>query len=103
MEKVTLTKKESAELLGISIVTLSKWVSEGRLKAYRMSDKPKSPYLFTRKDCLTALEAVTAGPYKQDSLQQPKSEIASFPTRQNETSKKLQDLLKIRTKGRGAT
>lgn len=55
MAKVTLTKKEAAELLDISIVTLSKWVSEGRIKAYRKSSNLKSPYLFTREDCLAAL------------------------------------------------
>ncbi|WP_342606000.1 helix-turn-helix domain-containing protein [Pantoea agglomerans] len=64
MGKVTVTKKEAAELLGISIVTLSKWVLEGRLKAYRKGNNLKSPYLFTREDCLAALQAVTASTYK---------------------------------------
>lgn len=42
MEKLTLTRKEAAELLGISTATVTQWVLEGRLKAYRVSDRPKS-------------------------------------------------------------
>ncbi len=49
MEKLTLTRKEAAKLLGISTATVTQWVLEGRLKAYRVSDRPKSPYLFTRE------------------------------------------------------
>lgn len=39
MEKLTLTRKEAAQLLGISTATVTQWVLEGRLKAYRVSDK----------------------------------------------------------------
>ncbi|EJE2327257.1 excisionase family DNA-binding protein, partial [Salmonella enterica subsp. enterica serovar Typhimurium] len=49
LEKLTLTRKEAAELLGISTATVTQWVLEGRLKAYRVSSRPKSPYLFTRE------------------------------------------------------
>ncbi|WP_366544005.1 excisionase family DNA-binding protein, partial [Salmonella enterica] len=55
LEKLTLTRKEAAELLGISTATVTQWVLEGRLKAYRVSSRPKSPYLFTREDCQAAL------------------------------------------------
>lgn len=60
MDKITLTRAEAAKLLGISTVTVSEWVRTGRLKAYRVSDKPKSPYLFTKDDCLAALTSVTS-------------------------------------------
>ncbi|MBF2747792.1 excisionase family DNA-binding protein [Enterobacter bugandensis] len=43
--KITLTRKEAAELLGISRGTVTRWVLEGRLKAYRISDSPSSPFL----------------------------------------------------------
>ncbi|EQA1622510.1 excisionase family DNA-binding protein [Enterobacter asburiae] len=58
LEKLTLTRKEAAELLGISTATVTQWVLEGRLKAYRVSDRPKSPYLFTREDCQAAISVV---------------------------------------------
>ncbi|EIF0142797.1 excisionase family DNA-binding protein, partial [Salmonella enterica] len=38
VEKITLTRKEAAELLGISTVTVTQWVLDGRLKAYRISN-----------------------------------------------------------------
>ncbi|MGC0828088.1 excisionase [Pantoea agglomerans] len=88
---------------GISIVTLSKWVSECRLKAYRKGNNLKSPYLFTREDCLAALQAVTASPYKHERVQRIKSEKDQNLVRKNETSEKLHDLLKIRTKRRAST
>ncbi|WP_447765918.1 helix-turn-helix domain-containing protein [Enterobacter asburiae] len=53
-----MTRKEAAELLGISIATVTQWVQEGRLKAYWVSDRPKSPYLLTRGDCQEAISAV---------------------------------------------
>lgn len=65
MEKLTLTRKEAAAILGISTATVTQWVLEGRLKAYRVSNRPKSPYLFTREDCQAALLAVEVEPTKQ--------------------------------------
>lgn len=56
IEKVTLTKKEATAFLGISQRVLMEWIMEGRITAYRLSSKPKSPYLFLREDCLEALK-----------------------------------------------
>uniref|UniRef100_UPI003BAB37EC helix-turn-helix domain-containing protein n=1 Tax=Phytobacter massiliensis TaxID=1485952 RepID=UPI003BAB37EC len=97
MEKLTLTRKEAAELLGISTATVTQWVLEGRLKAYRVSDKPKSPYLFTREDCLIALQTVPVEPtrLKERKVKRVKAE-SSFRL-QKEVSKELDALLKIRT------
>lgn len=100
VEKITLTRKEAAELLGISTVTVVQWVQEGRLKAYRVSDKPKSPYLFTREDCLTALQAVEVEPVKLREKQQKIKAEAEFTRRQKDVNKELREKLRERTKGR---
>ena len=101
MEKITLTRREAAELLGISTSTVTQWVVEGRLKAYRVSNRPKSPYLFTREDCLAALAAIEVKP-RQDSIKATCSKEAVLPLRrQNDAVKELEALLKVRTKGRG--
>lgn len=98
MEKVTLTRREAAELLGISTSTVTQWVIEGRLKAYRVSNRPKSPYLFTREDCLAALAAVEVEP-RQDSIKATCSKKAELPLRrQNDAMKELEALLKVRGK-----
>lgn len=60
----TLTQKEGAELLGISRGTVMRWVLEGRLEAYRVSDRPKYPHLFTREDCLATLQNVLVEPVR---------------------------------------
>mgnify|MGYP002376677677 CR=1 FL=1 len=44
-----LTRKEAAELLGISTATITKWVLESRLKAYRVSDSANLLYLYERR------------------------------------------------------
>lgn len=95
MEKLTLTRKEAAELLGISTVTVVQWVQEGRLKAYRVSDKPKSPYLFTREDCLVALQAVEVEPIKLRERQQKIKAEVEFTRRQKDVNKKLRRMLNI--------
>jgi len=96
MEKLTLTRKEAAELLGISIGTVTQWVLEGRLKAYRVSDKPKSPYLFTKEDCQAALLASPVAPVREKKRE--REERLSYHMK--EADKELDELLKIRTKGR---
>ncbi|HII3191050.1 TPA: excisionase family DNA-binding protein [Enterobacter asburiae] len=97
MEKLTLTRKEAAELLGVSRGTVTRWVVEGRLKAYRISDSPKSPLLFTREDCMIALQAVPVEPVhlKERLVNCEKEE--SFLRLQKDASKDLDALLKIRT------
>ena len=97
VERITLTRKEAAELLGISTVTVVQWVQEGRLKAYRVSDKPKSPYLFTREDCMVALQAVPVEPVRLREKEVRREKEESFFRRQKEVSKKLDALLKNRT------
>lgn len=68
-----------------------------RLLAYRVSDRPKSPLLFTREDCMTALQAVPVEPVhlKERLLKCEKEE--SFIRLQKDVSKDLDALLKIRT------
>jgi len=39
LEKELLTRKETAALLSISLVTLSKWTNQGRLTAYRIGTR----------------------------------------------------------------
>lgn len=95
MEKLTLTRKEAAELLGLSTATVTQWVLEGRLKAYRVSDRPKSPYLFTREDCQTALLAVEVEPIKLKEKERKAEAEVEFTRRQKEVNKKLRQMLNI--------
>jgi excisionase family DNA binding protein len=97
MEKLTLTRKEAATILGISTSTVTQWVLEGRLKAYRVSDRPKSPYLFTREDCLAALQAIPVEPARLREGMVKREKKESFFLRQKDASKELDALLKIRT------
>lgn len=87
MEKLTLTRKQAAELLGIS--TATQWVLEGRLKVYRVSSRPKSPYLFTREDCQAALLAVEVEPTKLRGKEEKVEAEVAFTRRQKEVNKKL--------------
>ncbi len=98
MEKLTLTRKEAAELLGISTATVTQWVMEGRLKAYRVSDKPKSPYLFTREDCQAALLAVEVEPTKLRAKERKIEAAVAFTKRQKEVNKKLRRMLNMSEK-----
>ncbi|WP_054177781.1 excisionase family DNA-binding protein [Trabulsiella odontotermitis] len=93
LEKLTLTRKEAAELLGISTATVTQWVLEGRLKAYRVSDRPKSPYLFTKEDCQAALLAVEVEPIKQRNKEEKVEVDVEFTRRQKEVNKKLRKML----------
>lgn len=95
LEKLTLTRKEAAELLGISTATVTQWVLEGRLKAYRVSDRPKSPYLFTREDCKAALLAVEVEPTRLICREQRAEAEVAFTGRQKEVNKKLRQMLNM--------
>lgn len=97
MEKLTLTRKEAAELLGIYTATVTQWVLEGRLRAYRIHNKPKSPYLFTREDCLAALQAVPVDPVRLREREEKREKEEYFSLRQKDAIKELDALLKIRT------
>ncbi|ECJ6125532.1 helix-turn-helix domain-containing protein [Salmonella enterica] len=95
LEKLTLTRKEAAELLGISTATVTQRVLEGRLKAYRVSSRPKSPYLFTREDCQAALLAVEVEPTKlRDKERKVEAEVA-FTRSQKEVNEKLRRMLNM--------
>lgn len=96
-EKLTLTRKEAAAILGISTGTVTQWVLEGRLKAYRVSNSPKSPYLFTREDCLAALQVVTVEPVRLREREGKRKKEESFFRLHKDVSKELDALLKIRT------
>lgn len=100
MEKLTLTRKEAAQLLGISTATVTQWVLEGRLKAYRVSERPKSPYLFTREDCQAAISAVRVQPRAERHSLSPNLISQSTALQNHRLDKELNELLKIRTKGR---
>ena len=106
MEKLTLSKKEAAELLGISTSTLTQWVVTGRIRATRKNlNAPRSPYLFTKADCLDALaQGVTVSRPTAASPQLKYDKIptvnatASTPAHVKRVNEKLAALLKIRTK-----
>ncbi len=95
MEKLILTRKEAAELLGLSTATVTQWVLEGRLKAYRVSDRPKSPYLFTREDCQAALLAVEVEPIKLRDKDRKVEADAEFTRRQKTVNKRLRQMLNM--------
>lgn len=100
MERLTLTRKEAAELLGISTATVTQWVLEGRLKAYRVSNRPRSPYLFTREDCQAAISVVQVQSRAECQLTPSISAHEPLALKHDRLERKLNELLKIRTKGR---
>lgn len=100
MERLTLTRKEAAELLGISTATVTQWFLEGRLKAYRVSDRPKSPYLFTREDCQVAIFAVQVQSDAERHLSSDYSTYEPAALKNERLDRELNELLKTRTKGR---
>ena len=95
MEKLTLTRKEAAAILGISTATVTQWVLEGRLKAYRVSDRPKSPYLFPKEDCQTALLAVEVEPTKLREKEGKLEAGAEFTRRQKSVNKRLRQMINM--------
>lgn len=100
LEKLTLTRKEAAELLGISTATVTLWVLEGRLKAYRVSARPKSPYLFTREDCQAAISAVQVQSRDEHHLSPAVFKHETATLKPERLDRELNELLKTRTKGR---
>ncbi|EHN5647299.1 helix-turn-helix domain-containing protein [Salmonella enterica] len=97
MDKITLTRAEAAELLGISTATVTEWVRTGRLKAYRVSDKPKSPYLFTKEDCMAALTSVVSQALKGTHDESHSESGKDYRNRdQKRASEELHAMLKIR-------
>lgn len=101
MEKLTLTRKEAAELLGISTATLTQWVKTGRLRAIKMSDKEKSRYLFTREDCIASLklEQNLPSPAQVDIPHQSidATMVSHNSHKKSDVSKRLDEMLKQRS------
>lgn len=95
MNRLTITRKEAAKLLGISTATVTQWVHEGRLKAYRVSDRPKSPYLFTKEDCQATLLAVEVEPTMLREKEHKVEAEVAFTKRQKEVNKKLRLMLNM--------
>jgi excisionase family DNA binding protein len=50
-----LTSKQSAKVLGVSLPTLHKWKTEGRLKFYRIGTRVR----FKRAELISALQTVS--------------------------------------------
>lgn len=97
MDKITLTRAEAAELLGISTATVTEWVRTGRLIAYRVSDKPKSPYLFTKEDCMAALTSVVSQALKGAHDESHSGSGKDYKNREQKlVSEELHAMLKIR-------
>ncbi len=66
-----------------------------RLLAYRVSDRPKSPYLFTKEDCQAALLAVKVEPIKLWDKERKVEAGIEFMRRQKEVNKKLRQMLNM--------
>jgi len=101
LEKLTLTRKEAAAILGISTATVSQWVKTGRLRAIKISEKENSRYLFTREDCIAALEFGkvefrAARPATSPQLTPPPTSHQPGHFKHNDLTKRLDEILKIR-------
>ena len=101
LEKLTLTRKEAAAILGISTATVSQWVKTGRLRAIKISEKENSRYLFTREDCIAALEFGkvdfrAARPATSPQLPPPISQEPGH-SKHNDLTKRLDEILQIRS------
>lgn len=77
------------------MATVTQWVLEGRLKAYRVSDRAKSPYLFTKEDCQAALFAVEVEPTKLRGKEEKVEAEVAFTRRQKEVNTKLRRMLNM--------
>ncbi|QCJ71955.1 hypothetical protein C9446_05365 [Providencia heimbachae] len=52
---ITISRKEAAEIIGISENTLSQWCKQGMIAFTKKNPlKRNSPYLFTRAACIAA-------------------------------------------------
>lgn len=101
LEKLTLTRKEAAAILGISTATVSQWVKTGRLRAIKISEKENSRYLFTREDCIAALRhGQTDQPTLRSSspIQSAEPSQTDFnSSNRNDAAKRLEEVLKQRS------
>ena len=61
LEKELLTRKETAALLNISLVTLHKWTNQGRLTAYRIETSVR----YKADEVNNALIEITTTKYKR--------------------------------------
>ena len=59
-----------------------------------VSDRPKSPYLFTKDDCQAALLAVEVEPTKQSEKERKVEAEVTFTLRQKEVNKKIASIIK---------
>lgn len=66
--------------------------------AYRVSDRPKSPYLFTKENCKADLLAVKVEPTRLMCKEQRVEAEVAFTGRQKEVNKKLRQMLNISEK-----
>lgn len=90
------------KLIGVSKTMVRKWALSVRLTAYRNDDRPKSPYLFTREDCLSALQAVPVEPRRQIK-NVFNSEWVDYVRKSSKViDAALENLLKTRTKRKSA-
>jgi excisionase family DNA binding protein len=64
--------KEVAIILGVSTKTVSRWVSEGKLKAYRLGDGPKAPVRIHGRTVLGLLKKVSKITQKRQAAREPK-------------------------------
>jgi excisionase family DNA binding protein len=55
VEDSLLTSRQSAKMLGVSLVTLSKWRTEGRIKFHRIGSRIR----FKRAEVLDSLQSST--------------------------------------------
>jgi len=85
------------KLIGVSKTMVRKWALSVRLTAYRNDDRPKSPYLFTREHCLSALQVVPVEPVHLRGREVKIEEEKPYFRHQKNVSKELDALLKIWT------
>ena len=51
-----LSKKETADLLGIHVVTLRRWVLEGKIKCYKTTPAKSGRVRFKLSDIMSCIE-----------------------------------------------
>lgn len=71
-------------------------ILEDRLKAYWVSSRPKSPYLFTKEDCKAALLAVEVEPTNLRNKERKVEAEVEFTRRQKEVNIKLRKMLGLK-------
>lgn len=58
-----LSSKETAQLLGISLVTLNEWKKTGKVPAYRINTRVR----FKREEVISCLNAIQTKSFKMNS------------------------------------